>query len=598
VLSMRRHRRWVPLSTFLLVACLAILANLPGLACRSPQVPASSTAVASPNGADQTQSETPTVSTTTTPPAWETWWFRGLAALVLVGSMAAGYWLRIRGVEARSRELESLVGQRTAELQAERNFVAAVLDTAGALVVVLDRDGHIVRFNRACEQTTGYSFDEVKGHLLWDMLLVPEEVEPVRAVFEELRAGQFPSQARTGTSVENFWVTKDGQRRLIAWSNTVLLDTTDKVEYVIGTGLDVTERRKAEEALSESEARYRAVVENADSAILQMDRDGNITFINRFAQEFFGYREEEILGRNVVGTIVPEHDTSGYDLRAKLADVVQHPERYYSSENENMRKNGERVWVAWTNKAIHGKDGHLAEILCIGIDRTEQKRAEKGLERQMKERVIIEERSRLARDLHDAVTQTLFSASLIADVLPRIWERNQDEGRRRLEELRQLTRGALAEMRTLLLELRPATLAEAEMGDLLRQLAESVTGRARVAVEVKEEGACNLPPDVKVALYRIAQEALNNVARHAGASQAQVAFVCRPQEPVSLRIRDNGRGFDPASVPPEHLGLGIMQERAAAIGARLMIESEVGGGTEVLVEWGATRNVECVKRET
>ena len=236
-----------------------------------------------------------------------------------------------------------------------------------------------------------------------------------------------------------------------------------------------------------------------------------------------------------------------------------------------MRKNGERVWVAWTNKAIHGKDGHLAEILCIGIDRTEQKRAEKGLERQMKERVIIEERSRLARDLHDAVTQTLFSASLIADVLPRIWERNQDEGRRRLEELRQLTRGALA---------------EAEMGDLLRQLAESVTGRARVAVEVKEEGVCDLPPDVKVALYRIAQEALNNVAKHAGASQAQVAFACGAQEPVSLRIRDNGRGFDPASVPPEHLGLGIMRERAAAVGARLTIRSEVGRGTEIVVEWG------------
>jgi signal transduction histidine kinase len=204
----------------------------------------------------------------------------------------------------------------------------------------------------------------------------------------------------------------------------------------------------------------------------------------------------------------------------------------------------------------------------------------------MKERVIIEERSRLARDLHDAVTQTLFSASLIADVLPRIWERNQDEGRRRLEELRQLTRGALAEMRTLLLELRPAALAEAEMGDLLRQLAESVTGRARVAVEVKEEGVCDLPPDVKVALYRIAQEALNNVAKHAGASQAQVAFACGAQEPVSLRIRDNGRGFDPASVPPEHLGLGIMRERAAAVGARLTIRSEVGRGTEIVVEWG------------
>jgi len=194
------------------------------------------------------------------------------------------------------------------------------------------------------------------------------------------------------------------------------------------------------------------------------------------------------------------------------------------------------------------------------------------------------ERSRLARDLHDAVTQTLFSASLIAEVLPRIWERDPEEGQRRLEELRQLTRGALAEMRTLLLELRPSALAEAKLGDLLRQLAESITGRARVPVAVEVEGDCPLPPEVKVALYRIAQEALNNVARHAAASQAKVHLRCKPGR-VELCVRDDGRGFDPKSVPPESLGLGIMRERAAAVGAALEIESRAGEGTRVVVTW-------------
>jgi signal transduction histidine kinase len=107
---------------------------------------------------------------------------------------------------------------------------------------------------------------------------------------------------------------------------------------------------------------------------------------------------------------------------------------------------------------------------------------------------VVEERNRLARDLHDAVTQTLFSASLIAEVLPRIWERKPDEGRRRLDELRELTRGALAEMRTLLLELRPAALIEARLSVLLRQLAESITGRARVPVTVTVDGECDPPP--------------------------------------------------------------------------------------------------------
>jgi len=197
---------------------------------------------------------------------------------------------------------------------------------------------------------------------------------------------------------------------------------------------------------------------------------------------------------------------------------------------------------------------------------------------------VMAERSRLARDLHDAVTQTLFSSSLIADVLPRIWEANPEEGRRRLEELQELTRGALAEMRTLLLELRPSALVDAELSDLLRQLGESITGRARVPVAVDVVGSCDIPEEVKVALYRIAQESLNNVAKHAGATRATVRLRCEPDR-VALRIRDDGKGFDPEEASPDSLGLGIMRERAEAIGAELTVESEVGQGTAVTLRW-------------
>jgi signal transduction histidine kinase len=194
------------------------------------------------------------------------------------------------------------------------------------------------------------------------------------------------------------------------------------------------------------------------------------------------------------------------------------------------------------------------------------------------------ERSRLARDLHDAVTQTLFSASLIAEVLPRLWDRSPDEGRRRLAELRQLTRGALAEMRTLLLELRPTALLDAPLGDLLRQLSEAITGRARVPVEFKLEGEPAVPPDIKVAFYRVAQESLNNVAKHAAASQAMVTLRCYPER-TELRVSDDGRGFDPGTIPGDHLGVSIMRERAQAIGATLTIDSEPGEGTEIVLVW-------------
>ena len=206
------------------------------------------------------------------------------------------------------------------------------------------------------------------------------------------------------------------------------------------------------------------------------------------------------------------------------------------------------------------------------------------LREQTEQMAAVAERNRLARDLHDAVTQTLFSASLIADVLPRLWERSPEVGRAKLEELRELTRGALAEMRTLLLELRPATLTESSLEDLLRQLATAVIGRSRLQVSVTVEGEESQPlsPDTQVVFYRIAQETLNNVAKHAGASQ--VAITLRFTETaVALTIQDNGRGFDPATISAHSLGLGIMRERAAKIGAALQVESKIGEGTAVSV---------------
>jgi signal transduction histidine kinase len=219
--------------------------------------------------------------------------------------------------------------------------------------------------------------------------------------------------------------------------------------------------------------------------------------------------------------------------------------------------------------------------------------AEEALRQREREKAIAEERQRLARDLHDAVTQTLFSTSLIAEVLPQIWKRDPTAGRRRLEQVRQATRSALAEMRTLLLELRPADLEEADLGDLLRQLAEATSGRGRVSVQVEVGGKCGLPPNVHVALYRIAQESLNNVAKHARARQAVVRLDCSlsPVDEaegagtVTLSIADDGRGFDLNTIPPGRLGLGIMRERAESVGAHFEIESKPGKGTQVAVVW-------------
>jgi PAS domain S-box-containing protein len=347
---------------------------------------------------------------------------------------------------------------------------------------------------------------------------------------------------------------------------------------------EIRQREDAEEKRRESETKYRDLVENANSIILELDTRGRVTFFNPFAQQFFGFTEQEIIGRPVVGTIVPKTDSQGNDLRSRIKELVRYPERFHNSENENIRRNGEKVWIAWTNRGLYDKKGRLKEVLCIGIDQTEQKRTAEMLAQQEMEKAAVAERQRLARDLHDAVTQTLFSASLVAAALPKVWAKDPAEGQRCLEELRQLTRGALAEMRMLLLELRPTALTEVGLVDLLRQLTEAAAGRGGFPVSYKVDGKCTVPPDVQVALYRVAQEALNNVLKHSGASDAAVHLACQADSAL-LSISDNGAGFNPETVSPKHLGLRIMQERAAGVGATVKVISTEGHGTQVTVAW-------------
>lgn len=204
--------------------------------------------------------------------------------------------------------------------------------------------------------------------------------------------------------------------------------------------------------------------------------------------------------------------------------------------------------------------------------------------RHSKELAVTEERQRLARELHDSVTQTLFTSSVMIESALRQWDANPVKARALATSCHQLTRDALAEMRLLLLELRPTALLQSSFSQLIEQLADLVQKREYFELKLDIDDIPELLPEAQIALYRIVQEALNNATKHSQASWVRIT-ARRDQGAICLTIEDNGKGFDPASASLSSLGLRMMRERADGVGASIQLESKVGGGTRVTVRW-------------
>ena len=219
----------------------------------------------------------------------------------------------------------------------------------------------------------------------------------------------------------------------------------------------------------------------------------------------------------------------------------------------------------------------FANQLAVAIDTVR-------LNKQAQQAAAEHERSRIARDLHDSVTQTLFTASMIAEATPRIWDRDSAMARQNLDKLSLLTRGALAEMRSLLVELRSGVLADQPLEQLIDTLAEAARVRSNAAVTVYVNSNGEPPPRIVMAFYRVTQEVLNNAAKHAEATQIKISLTYAI-DGATLHIDDDGRGFDPRMVANDHLGLRIMAERAATIGGDLEIISKPGQGTQIGLTW-------------
>jgi signal transduction histidine kinase len=253
-----------------------------------------------------------------------------------------------------------------------------------------------------------------------------------------------------------------------------------------------------------------------------------------------------------------------------------------------VRAEGEVIGVmTFFSRHIQNADRDLLRVMetigsQIGLF-IERKRIECAEQEQARKLAALEERQRLARELHDSVTQTLFAANVIAEMLPQVWNRAPEQVAPNLDELYQLTRNALAEMRDLLVELRPATpKVQVDLNEMLNDLTDSVMKRSRLKIEVDVKDYQHLSSDAQMAFFRITQEALNNVVKHASATRVWIQLYME-QGHLQLHIRDNGRGFKMDLSREGHFGLSIMRERAEQIGASFRLNSKPGQGTHMTV---------------
>jgi two-component system, LuxR family, sensor kinase FixL len=259
-------------------------------------------------------------------------------------------------------------------LQTEHALLWDILDVVAALVIGFDRKGRIVLFNRACENATGYTFDELKGSCFWDRLLLPEEVDKVKKVFGELSTGSFQNEHT------NFWVAKDNQRLRIHWKNTAVFGADGSVRYVIGTGTDITEREYMEQVLREREAELRKLsfaMEQCPNTIIITDAEGRIEYVNPAFTKQSGYTFAEVRGKNP--RFLKSGGTSDAEYEKLWRAITTGGE--WRGVFHNRKKDGELYWEAAYVGPLRDVEGRVTHFLAIQENITEYRRLQERFRR-------------------------------------------------------------------------------------------------------------------------------------------------------------------------------------------------------------------------
>jgi PAS domain S-box-containing protein len=505
-----------------------------------------------------------------------------------------------------------------AETNAQREQLHVTLASIGDGVIATDQQGQITFMNRVAESLTGWRNSDAVGKPLEEVFHIINEYsrKPVEnPVTKVIQSGVIVELAN-----HTLLIRRDGAIIPISDSGAPIFSQTNELVGVVLVFRDVTQQRLARRRL----ANLQYITSNLSRALtleqvidvivkeglaFMKAKEGGFALLNddeRSVRLLTSFSPMAPLPLSLNNVPLTEDFMTIEVIRGREAIWVENIENLrsrYATAQQLASAQGVKA-VAAIPLIIEEKvigalslgfeevqqfDEETRTYLASIAEQCAQAIARVQLTRKAQEASMLEERHRLARELHDAVSQTLFATTMMADGVLKSWERDPKKTIERLQEITVLNRAALGEMRTLLLELRPEAILKTDLNQLMRQLLEVARGRQQLETDLKTVNHdLVLPPDVHVAFYRIAQESINNALKHSHASKLSLHLQA-DQRIVSLHIRDNGLGFDTQQLSPG-MGLGNMRQRAAQAGATLNITSEPGQGTTIALNWLNSNN--------
>ena len=494
-----------------------------------------------------------------------------------------------------------------AQLRASEARLRAILTQATAGVALADLSGRLLFANERLASLIEWSFDHLSQSTI-QALLHRVGAENAVARLEQLVATGDPFQIESR-------VTTAGQQRWVNVALSPVRGSDGVLQAIVAIALDVSQRKRFEHELRRSEEHLRQVLDSITShAVITLDAGGHITNWNPGAERMFGYTAQEAVGQSTGLIFTPEDLSKGEHLTEMR---VAREKGRAADERWHMRKDGSRLYVSGVLSPLG--DPEVGGYVKVARDLTQRKQQEEALQhahdllesrvqertgelaRELRERVEAEgrvrkllnqlitvqeeERRRIARDLHDDLGQKMTALHLKLEALRRAAS-GDPELRDRTKDAQEFVRALDRDLDFFTWELRPAALYDLGLGQALRDFVEQWSTHFGVEAhfEVVGVGTERYRPHIEINLYRIAQEALNNIHKHAAAKCVEVVLMRRGGELV-LSIEDDGRGFDPLHAQQEGRGLGLtgMQERATLVGGTLQIERAASGGTTVMV---------------